>query len=333
EFGLKWRAWILGSLSSGKVSVLVNESLTFEFQFHCGLKQGDPLAPYLFILVMESLHLSFARIIEAGFFKGLNINNTVTISHLFYADDAVFVGEWSDSNLSCIMNVLHSFSLASGLKINTHKSHLLGVGVSHATIEDASASLGCSIMKSPFIYLGVPVGVFVKLSEGLNSSLRRPVRGGVESQQLSLLHDLVSLISLSNFEDRWVWNLNGSGLFRVCDICNMLDEKFRRKVEVATRWVKYIPMKINIFAWKVCLDRLPTRLNLAHRDVQVSSLDCLVCSLSHDPRPISYLVAPWLQIYSVSLDGGIWVGLRLVHMPNGCLGLRISEWVLFSNPF
>ncbi|GKC79679.1 RNA-directed DNA polymerase, eukaryota [Tanacetum coccineum] len=157
-FGLKWRAWILGSLSSGKASVLVNGSPTSEFQFHCGLKQGDPLAPYLFILVMESLHLSFARIIEAGFFKGLNINNTVTVSHLFYADDAVFVGEWSDSNLSCIMNVLHCFSLASGLKINIHKSHLLGVGVSHATIEAVAASLGCSIMKSPFIYLGVPIG-------------------------------------------------------------------------------------------------------------------------------------------------------------------------------
>ncbi|GJX05089.1 RNA-directed DNA polymerase, eukaryota [Tanacetum coccineum] len=157
-FGLKWRAWILGSLSSGKASVLVNGSPTSEFQFHCGLKQGDPLSLYLFILVMESLHLSFARIIEAGFFKGFNINNTVTVSHLFYADDAVFIGEWSDSNLSCIMNVLHCFSLASGLKINIHKSHLLGVGVSHATIEAAAASLGCSIMKSPFIYLGVPVG-------------------------------------------------------------------------------------------------------------------------------------------------------------------------------
>nr|GEY47758.1 RNA-directed DNA polymerase, eukaryota [Tanacetum cinerariifolium] len=157
-FGLKWRAWILGSSYSGKASVLVNGSPTSEFQFHCGLKQGDPLAPYLFIFVMESLHLSFARIIEAGFFKGLNINNTVTVSHLFYADDAVFVREWSDSNLSCIMNILYCFSLASGLKINIHKSHLLEVGVSHATIEDASASLGCSIMKSQFIYLGVPVG-------------------------------------------------------------------------------------------------------------------------------------------------------------------------------
>nr|GEV77981.1 RNA-directed DNA polymerase, eukaryota [Tanacetum cinerariifolium] len=157
-FGSKWRSWILGSLSSGKASVLVNGSPTSEFQFHCGLKQGDPLASYLFILIMESLHLSFARVVKAGFFKGVKISDSVTISHLFYADDAVFVGEWSNSNLSSIMNVLHCFSLAFGLKINVHKSQRLGVGVSFDIIEVAAYSLGCSVMKTPFKYLGFPVG-------------------------------------------------------------------------------------------------------------------------------------------------------------------------------
>ncbi|GJX85133.1 RNA-directed DNA polymerase, eukaryota [Tanacetum coccineum] len=67
-FGSKWRSWIRGCLTSSMASILVNGSPTSEFQFHRGLKQGDPLAPYLFILVMESLHLSFSRVIDAGIF-------------------------------------------------------------------------------------------------------------------------------------------------------------------------------------------------------------------------------------------------------------------------
>ena len=51
-FGPKWCSWIRGSLSSGKASILVNGSPTSEFQFHQGLKQGDPLALFLFILIM-----------------------------------------------------------------------------------------------------------------------------------------------------------------------------------------------------------------------------------------------------------------------------------------
>ncbi|GKF61211.1 hypothetical protein Tco_0181265, partial [Tanacetum coccineum] len=111
-----------------------------------------------FILIMESLHLSFSRIVEVGIFKGIKIDNSVTISHLFYADDAVFVGEWSDDNLTRIMQVLHCFSLSSGLKIIVKNSHLLGVGIPSADTTAATTRLGCSVMKTPFKYLGVMVG-------------------------------------------------------------------------------------------------------------------------------------------------------------------------------
>ncbi|GKD78976.1 RNA-directed DNA polymerase, eukaryota [Tanacetum coccineum] len=101
-FGSKWRSWIRGSLSSGRASILVNGSPTTEFHLHRGLKQGDPLAPFLFLLIMEALHLSFSRAVEAGIFTGIKIDPTITLSHLFYADD--FIG----GRLTLLKSVLGS---------------------------------------------------------------------------------------------------------------------------------------------------------------------------------------------------------------------------------
>ncbi|GKD75590.1 RNA-directed DNA polymerase, eukaryota, reverse transcriptase zinc-binding domain protein [Tanacetum coccineum] len=70
-FGDTWRSKISGFLNSAKGSILINGSPTSEFQFHKGLKKGDPLSPFLFILVMESLHRSFSRVMEAGLFKAI----------------------------------------------------------------------------------------------------------------------------------------------------------------------------------------------------------------------------------------------------------------------
>nr|GEZ56475.1 RNA-directed DNA polymerase, eukaryota, reverse transcriptase zinc-binding domain protein [Tanacetum cinerariifolium] len=63
-FGEKWRKWIQCCLQSSRGSLIINGSPTEEFNFGKGLKQGDPLSPFLFILIMESLHLSFQRVVD-----------------------------------------------------------------------------------------------------------------------------------------------------------------------------------------------------------------------------------------------------------------------------
>nr|GFA40942.1 RNA-directed DNA polymerase, eukaryota [Tanacetum cinerariifolium] len=113
-------------------------------------------------------------------------------------------------------------------------------------------------------------------------SLRCTVKGGVEAHQLDLLQNLIGPTILTNLEDRWVWDLNGKGVFRVEDVHNLLDESFLPKDSTATRWIKSIPIKINVFAWKVYLDRLPTRLNLIRRGLQVPSLSCPVCNAAYE---------------------------------------------------
>ena len=110
-FGKKWCEWIQACLCSTRGSILLNGSPTEEFQFYKGLKQGDPLSPFLFLLIMESLHLSFQRVVDTGLFTGIKLNQSVTLSHMFYADDAVFVGQWSENNINTLVHVLDFFSV------------------------------------------------------------------------------------------------------------------------------------------------------------------------------------------------------------------------------
>ncbi|GJV05733.1 RNA-directed DNA polymerase, eukaryota [Tanacetum coccineum] len=157
-FGSRWCDWIISCLKSSKGSVLVNGSPTSEFQFFKGLKQGDPLSPFLFILVMESLHLSFQNVVNAGLFKGVVLDNSLQLSHLFYADDVIFIGQWCTSNITTIIRVLECFFRASGLRINLHKSKLMGVAVENSLVNSAANNIGCMTLSLPFSYLGVNVG-------------------------------------------------------------------------------------------------------------------------------------------------------------------------------
>nr|GEZ57129.1 RNA-directed DNA polymerase, eukaryota [Tanacetum cinerariifolium] len=87
------------------------------------------------------------------------------------------------------------------------------------------------------------ISVADKMRTSISFSFRRPVRGGVESQQHDHLSVLLDSVILSNMEDRWFWDLNVDGVFRVKDVQIFLDEAFLPKMEVPTRWIKSIPIK------------------------------------------------------------------------------------------
>nr|GFC39233.1 RNA-directed DNA polymerase, eukaryota [Tanacetum cinerariifolium] len=150
--------WIQSCLRSSRGSILVNGSTTEEFQFFKGLKQGDPLSSFLFILIMESLHISFQRVVDRGLFTGIKLNSMVSLSYLFYADDVIFIGQWSELNIDTLVQVLECIYRASGLSINMCKSKIMGVNVENGKIQNAASKLGCLILKTPFTYLGMKVG-------------------------------------------------------------------------------------------------------------------------------------------------------------------------------
>nr|GEX60977.1 RNA-directed DNA polymerase, eukaryota [Tanacetum cinerariifolium] len=109
-FGPNWCKWIRGTFSSSIASVLVNGNPSSKFPFFYGLKQGDHLTPFLFILIMESLHISFSRATSAGVFNGIRINDSTVISHLFYADD---VSSWGNGPTLIWRILLKSLDVSS----------------------------------------------------------------------------------------------------------------------------------------------------------------------------------------------------------------------------
>ncbi|MCH96748.1 cysteine-rich receptor-like protein kinase, partial [Trifolium medium] len=100
--------------------------------------------------------------INAALFQGYLIGERqdaqVQISHLQFADDTLIVGEKSWANIRAIKAILILFELVSGLKVNFHKSMLVGVNVSDSWLINAAVVVNCKIGRTPFVYLGLPIG-------------------------------------------------------------------------------------------------------------------------------------------------------------------------------
>nr|GEU59894.1 RNA-directed DNA polymerase, eukaryota [Tanacetum cinerariifolium] len=112
------------------------------------------------------------------------------------------------------------------------------------------------------------VTVYKKLNDfGLDYSMRRKPRGGVKEDQYTALSDMMDSIVLTPKEDRFVWSLENSGDFSVKSIRKRIDDTRFIGGEIGTRWIKSVPIKVNIMAWKIQSDALPTRFNISRRDM------------------------------------------------------------------
>nr|GEU52621.1 RNA-directed DNA polymerase, eukaryota [Tanacetum cinerariifolium] len=125
------------------------------------------------------------------------------------------------------------------------------------------------------------ISVAAKLShDNLRHSLRRQPRGGAEQAQLDLIQEKIEGVILNRAKDRWTWNLDGAGEFSVASVRRTIDDYFYTLDNTKTIWVKKVPIKINIHAWKVKNDCFPTRFNMSRRGIELESILCLLCNSS-----------------------------------------------------
>jgi hypothetical protein len=124
-FGEKWRNWIAFCISTVRYSVLINgEPLGF-FSSSRGIRQGDPLSPFLFVIVMEAPSRMMEAIeasgLVAGFSVGSRNNPGLSVSHLLFADDTLILCGADEEHLRNLRCLFLCFEVVSGLKINLSK--------------------------------------------------------------------------------------------------------------------------------------------------------------------------------------------------------------------
>jgi hypothetical protein len=146
-FSQKWRNWMKACVGAGCLSVLVNGCPTEEVQIRRGLKQGDPLAPLLFLVVAEGLGGLIRSSVDCFRFQPFLIGgNGMEVSLLQYADDTLCIGDATVENLWTLKAMLRGFEMSSGLKVNFYKSCVMGVNVSDEFLGMASNFLNSRVV-------------------------------------------------------------------------------------------------------------------------------------------------------------------------------------------
>jgi len=152
-------------------SALVNGTPFGFFSSSRALRQGDPLSPLLFVIVMEALSKLFSITIQRGFLSGFSVgtgsNGMINISHMLFTDNTLVFCRANPDHLLYLRMLLLSFEAVSSLKINLDKSVLVSVG--HVdNMDDLAGILGCGVSSLPLKYLGLPLGAPFKAKSSLD---------------------------------------------------------------------------------------------------------------------------------------------------------------------
>jgi hypothetical protein len=158
-FHSSWINWIRVCISSSTFSILINGSPFGLFSPTRGLRQGDPLSPFLFILGAEVLSRLLFKEEAAGNIKGLKISkSSPAIHHLLFADDLLIFGKATPKEASCIHSCLKKYCLWSGQSINNGKSSIkFSKNTNPTTAELILDILPFSSFPSRSLYLGLPI--------------------------------------------------------------------------------------------------------------------------------------------------------------------------------
>ena len=195
-FDQRWIGWMHYLLSSSKSTVLVNGCLGAWISCKRGLRQGDLLSPYLFILVEETLQHLITNVVEIRHPTDENLPCAV----LQYAYDTLIVFKAETIAALKLKEVLDQFAAMSGLHINFGKSTLVPIHADDQEVHQCVQILGCSEGSFPHQYLGLPLSANKLLVLAFNICIQK-IDKFLGSWQTDLLHPMGRIVLVNSVLD------------------------------------------------------------------------------------------------------------------------------------
>ncbi|GLT35476.1 hypothetical protein SLA2020_099250 [Shorea laevis] len=159
-FPEQWINRVMMCVCTVEYSVLINGCPTKKFTPSRGIRQGDPLSPFLFLLCAEGLSALLSRAISRGELKGLSLcRGSPRLSHLFFfADDSLLFGEASVQEATTLLEILKEYEVVSDQQINLDKSSIFfSSNTSPAVQQQVIQTLNVSKVIVDDKYLGLPL--------------------------------------------------------------------------------------------------------------------------------------------------------------------------------
>ncbi|XP_015969290.1 uncharacterized protein LOC107492746 [Arachis duranensis] len=157
-FSREWVRLMMSCVKSATYRFKINGKLTAKIHPQRGLRQGDPLSPYLFILAAESFTILMEKALTNNLISGIKLAPTAPVlTHLLFADDCIIFAEAQEEEIYQVIQILNKYTEASGQRINIQKSGLIfGRQVSIQRRVNIEEITGMASWEEPGKYLGLP---------------------------------------------------------------------------------------------------------------------------------------------------------------------------------